>query len=219
MLRIHGPCTLDDIEDLLIDPIVGISAPRHAVGRLAIVDGASQAADQFCQSSRLGNQALLQTVDRVTSPRSGLSIVEFFAGQGNLTQVLANGADRVVAIDLAAPRSRESMPNVKFVRGDVTRNAQSLIRSDTTFDVAVLDPPRQGATALIEPLRRLAPPRIIYVSCDPATLARDTKMLADLYTPVRAHPIDLMPQTCHVEIVLELEKTASPVCGSQSGSQ
>jgi 23S rRNA (uracil1939-C5)-methyltransferase len=68
----------------------------------------------------------------------------------------------------------------------------------------VLDPPRTGAAAAVTQLTRLAPARILYVSCDPATLARDVAALAATgYAVDRVQPLDLFPQTEHVETVLE----------------
>jgi tRNA/tmRNA/rRNA uracil-C5-methylase (TrmA/RlmC/RlmD family) len=69
----------------------------------------------------------------------------------------------------------------------------------------VLDPPRRGAADVIEPLLALRPDRIVYVSCDPATLARDVDALSG-YRPIRARGLDLMPQTSHVEVVIELAR-------------
>jgi 23S rRNA (uracil1939-C5)-methyltransferase len=72
----------------------------------------------------------------------------------------------------------------------------------------VMDPPREGVRGLIDALAALGAPRVVYVSCDPATLARDVDALVGHgYRPLVAQPIDLMPQTAHVEVVLTLERT------------
>jgi 23S rRNA (uracil1939-C5)-methyltransferase len=75
------------------------------------------------------------------------------------------------------------------------------------WDVVLLDPPRAGAATCIAPLLRSKPQRIVYVSCDPATLARDLKQLCKGgYGLCAAVPLDMFPQTAHVETVAQLER-------------
>jgi 23S rRNA (uracil1939-C5)-methyltransferase len=82
------------------------------------------------------------------------------------------------------------------------RAVERLAKTGERFDVVVLDPPRAGAADLIALLPRLAPARIVYVSCDPMTLARDLGTLSKLgYATQTAWPVDMMPQTWHVEVV------------------
>src|SRR5262249_22435758 len=106
----------------------------------------------------------------------------------------------------------ESMPPRWFAPGArlVTSTAEQVVRGAERFDVVVLDPPREGAREVCQRLPRLGAERIVYVSCDPMTLARDVKLLAAQgYSPVNATPIDLMPQTFHVETVVVLTNIAS----------
>jgi 23S rRNA (uracil1939-C5)-methyltransferase len=85
--------------------------------------------------------------------------------------------------------------------------AQIIGRGKDTFDAIVLDPPRSGAAEAIEGITKLAPKRIVYISCDPATLARDAGRLVEAgYRTERAWPLDLMPQTSHVEVVMQLAR-------------
>ncbi len=84
-------------------------------------------------------------------------------------------------------------------------SAEHAVTLRTKADVVVLDPPRAGAAEAIDGIAKLAPRTIVYVSCDPATLARDlARLVAAGYRAERAWPIDLMPQTSHVEVVAKL---------------
>jgi 23S rRNA (uracil1939-C5)-methyltransferase len=73
------------------------------------------------------------------------------------------------------------------------------------WDAIALDPPRTGAAEAIEGILRAAPRTVVYVSCDVATLARDASRLAG-YRPTDAWPLDVMPQTAHIEVVMRLER-------------
>jgi len=128
-------------------------------------------------------------------------LLELYAGAGNLTRGFIVDGWSVIPTDRVAPRK----PPPNFVTGNVERVVRTF---PNPFDAIVLDPPRQGAAEAIDSIIRLAPKKIVYVSCDPATLARDAeKLIAAGYTADGAWPIDLMPQTSHVEVVLRLVKT------------
>jgi 23S rRNA (uracil1939-C5)-methyltransferase len=136
-------------------------------------------------------------------PLPGQRVLELHAGTGNLTRLLDEAAE-VVAVD-----SRRVPWPTPVVAGVAHEVARALATEGRAFDIALLDPPRTGASELMEPLLALAPGRIVYVSCDPATLARDIEALArGGYRPERAQPLDLMPQTAHVEVVVTLVRAA-----------
>jgi len=98
--------------------------------------------------------------------------------------------------------------------GSVEEVAGELAAAGERFDLVVLDPPREGARPLCQSIAALEPRRVVYVSCDPATLARDLDQLDALgYAARWALPIDLMPQTAHVELVVAIER-AGPGDGS-----
>lgn len=164
-------------------------------------------ADWFAQPSRAGNRVLLEVVEEAAQPR-GQRVLELYAGSGNLSRVLAPEAAGLVAVDRRRPPWKLPEPLARaFVPGDVVEVTRALADQGEGFDLAVLDPPRTGAREVLAPLAALAPARIVYVSCDPATLARDLDFLAGAgYRAAWAKPLDLMPQTAHVEIVAMLER-------------
>ncbi len=92
------------------------------------------------------------------------------------------------------------------LRDNAVRFLQRALKNNEKYDVVLLDPPREGAASCLDSLVKLAPLRLVYVSCDSATLARDAKYLAKHnYRLKRAVPLDMFPQTAHVEIVALFE--------------
>jgi 23S rRNA (uracil1939-C5)-methyltransferase len=190
---------------------------KHAVqsfGRphIELEAGLPGRSDWFAQPSLAGNQMLLEVVDQASAPRDGMRVLELYAGSGNLSRVLAPGAVEFVAVDYRKPSwpLPEALDR-SFVAGDVVEVTQRLAAEGRTFDLVVLDPPRTGAREVIASVVALAPWRIVYVSCDPATLARDLDGFAEAgYRARWAQPLDLMPQTAHVEIVTVLERAPAP---------
>jgi len=141
--------------------------------------------------------------------------VDLFGGIGFLAAAFAGQAMRVWVLEghLGSVRAgeraiqREGIGNVRFVPGPVERLLPTM-NFKGTLSLAVLDPPREGAPRpVIEHLLRVMPSRIIYVSCDAGTLARDVKRLIDGgYRHVRSAPYDFFPQTYHFESLTLLEK-------------
>jgi len=141
-------------------------------------------------------------------------VLDLYCGVGTFTLPLARRAGEVVGVEAhpaaaadAAHNAREhGCGNVRIVRGQAERVLPDLCEGGV--DLVVLDPPRQGVErGLLEALATLAAPRIVYVSCDPSTLARDVGFLARQgYACVRLTPVDLFPQTFHLETVALLER-------------
>lgn len=143
--------------------------------------------------------------------------VDLYCGAGTITQVLARRARHVIGGEIVPEAIRDAedsarrngVENVEFLCGDASRLAAELRQRGLRPDVICVDPPRKGlAPDVVEAAASMTPGRIVYVSCDPATLARDVARFAPLgYRPVRACAVDLFPGTAHVETVVLMTRT------------
>lgn len=191
--------------------IVGVLVEGEVVGA-AVIDTATDdeppffgAADGFAQASAAGNQVLRGLVREAVAalvPPGG-RLLELHAGDGNFTRdLVAHG--EVLAVEgvaRAAERLGRNVPRAQAVSAPVEKEVERLVAEGARFNAVLLDPPRGGARAILPGLARLTE-RVVYVSCDPMTLGRDAAELSALgLAPRRAVPVDLMPQTYHIETV------------------
>ena len=177
---------------------VVVAGESHGETLLEIEPGLWSGPWDFAQASAAGNGALIAQTRAAVGAGPGL-LVELYAGTGNLTRGLIADRWEVIAVDGVAP---QRPPPARFEVGPVV---EILTRLTGPIDALVLDPPRAGAAEAIDGIVRLAPATIVYVSCDPATLARDAgRLVAAGYHASDAWPIDQMPQTSHVEVVMRL---------------
>jgi len=160
--------------------------------------------------------ALIETVLALAAPTGKEAVLELHCGIGTFGIFLARQAagllgfdENEVAIQDANYNARQQgLTNARFEARPVERAVRERVEKGETFDRVILDPPREGlGRETLRSLIRLDPSKIVYVSCDPATLARDLKILADGgYRLGRIRPIDLFPQTAHLETVAEMIK-------------
>lgn len=138
------------------------------------------------------------------------TVLDAYAGVGTFALLAAPHARRVIAVEEVEAAATDTRHNARVLgRENVivhTRKAERLLPAlHESVDVAVLDPPRAGcAPAVLDALLALAPACIVYVSCDPATLARDLVTLTARYEIVSVYPVDMFPQTFHIESVTTL---------------
>lgn len=210
------------------------SGGEHCVAPLPVRDSASWveievlgerlrvSAGSFVQANEALREPLARCV--VEAAGSGALCLELFSGAGLFTLPLARSFARVVAVesqpravaDLEDNLSSSAVPHVEIVAQTVEDAFASGALAALRPDAVVLDPPRSG---LEEPARgelaRLGAPRVVYVSCDPATLARDVAVLADRgYELESLDGFDLFPQTAHVEAVAVLRRAAGEGAGA-----
>ena len=142
------------------------------------------------------------------------TLVDLYCGAGTIGLTMADKAAQVIGIEIIpqAVRNAENnarinnITNAEFICGDAQQGAAELEKRGITPDVVVLDPPRKGCSAeLLNTVSRMSPDRIVYVSCDPATLARDLEILNSFgYTAQQITPVDMFPRTPHIESVVRL---------------
>ena len=142
--------------------------------------------------------------------------LDLYCGAGTITQVMARHAGRVIGAEIVpeaiedakANAKRNGVENVEFFCGDASAVAADFAAKGLRPDVICVDPPRKGlAPEVVRAAAQMAPRRIVYVSCDPATLARDVKLFAaEGYGAVRAAAVDMFPGTANVESVVALER-------------
>ena len=144
------------------------------------------------------------------------TVLDLYCGVGTITLCMAKAAGKVIGVEVipqAVEDARENtvrngVKNAEFFCGDAGEAALELERQGVKADVVVVDPPRKGLNAdAIEALARFAPRRIVYVSCDPATLGRDVALLKERgYAVKNAMAADLFPRCAHVESIVCLTK-------------
>jgi len=144
------------------------------------------------------------------------TVLDLYCGVGTITLCMARAAGKVIGVEVVAQAvedakdnaKRNGIENAEFFCGDAGQAALDLEAKGIKADVAVVDPPRKGLNAdAIEALCRMAPRRIVYVSCDPATLARDVAIFKTRgYAVQNAMAADLFPRCAHVESIVCLVK-------------
>ncbi|WP_456473312.1 class I SAM-dependent RNA methyltransferase [Desulfolithobacter sp.] len=170
----------------------------------------------FSQVNPKQNQQLVREVCRLAGEARSGSLLDLYCGIGNFSIPLGMQGTRVTGIEhnlssiAWAKKNRDAagLDQVRFLAVDTTCGLRDLIRNKERFNCIVLDPPRQGIGKDISLLPELEPEKIIYVSCDPATLARDLRFLTGdgRFKLTRVLPVDMFPQTHHIESVAVLEK-------------
>lgn len=169
----------------------------------------------FCQVNLEQNIALINTVLDYCKGQNGNSILDLFCGMGNFSIPLAEKADTVLGIEGQGSAIRSAQKNstlagqsnTEFRKRPIHQACAELVKDNRKFDCVVTDPPRQGVPGLASELSLLCRKRLVYISCDPATLCRDLgELLNHGFSLTKLQPIDMFPQTHHIETIALLEK-------------
>ena len=143
------------------------------------------------------------------------SLLDAYCGTGTIGLCCADKVKDVLGVEIVADAVHDAILNAKinnlsnahFIKGDATK---FILQSDKHFDVIIMDPPRKGSTPeFINAVKRIAPERVVYVSCDPVTLARDLALFKDAYQIEKVQPVDMFPNSMHVETVNQTLKPHS----------
>ncbi len=170
----------------------------------------------FYQVNPKQTEVLYQTACDFAQLSGKENVMDLYCGVGTITLALAKYARKVTGIEIVPEAienakvnaQRNEYDHVHFICADMNEYAMHLMTQKETVDVIVLDPPRKGCDKqVLESIAQLAPQRIVYISCNPATQARDLKILEQLgYQTNKIQPVDMFPQTYGIECVCLIER-------------
>jgi 23S rRNA (uracil1939-C5)-methyltransferase len=220
LLGLFGDPPKRSVLEALVEELPGVAGAVHVrsgafAGARSVSIPAGEveltvSAGSFFQANAALNARLVEAAADSLGPLEGKAVLDAYAGGGNFAFALARRAGSVTAVesvpssaaDAKATRRRLGLESVRIVRSAFERAS---LRGP--FDAAVVDPPRTGLTPkALAQLLALAPRKLAYVSCDPATLARDLNALSSRYAVRSVRLADMFPQTAHIEAVAALEK-------------
>ncbi|MBI3344618.1 MAG: 23S rRNA (uracil(1939)-C(5))-methyltransferase RlmD [Gammaproteobacteria bacterium] len=174
----------------------------------------------FVQINADVNRAMISRVIELLQPGAHERVLDLFCGLGNFTLPLARHAARVTGVEGEAKliqraqdnAQRNGIHNAEFYAAGLSQDLSGQPWAKQRFDKILLDPPRTGALEIIKQLPAFEAKRIVYVSCNPATLARDARALTENgYTLMSAGVLDMFPHTTHVESIALFEKCENRV--------
>lgn len=168
----------------------------------------------FFQTNTAQAERLYETARDFADLKDGEIVYDLYCGVGTLSLFMSQKAEKVLGIELvdvavqnAKFNAKENnIGNVSFIKGDMKDVfTQEMVDKFGAPDVLITDPPRAGMHPdVVKRLKELKVPKLVYVSCDSSTMARDLKELAEVYDVLEVQPVDMFPQTYHVEAVAKL---------------
>ena len=170
----------------------------------------------FFQVNSVQTEVLYSKALEYANLSGGEVVLDAYCGTGTISLFLSQKAKKVYGVEIV-PEAIENakinavenkVENTEFIVGEAEKVIPKLISEGVRADVVVVDPPRKGCEkSLLEAISSMKPRTIVYVSCDPGTLARDLGILDELgYRTIEIQPVDMFPQTAHVECVAVIEK-------------
>ena len=170
----------------------------------------------FYQVNHDGAEILYNKAKEYAALTGSETLVDLYCGTGTIGLTMAKDVKSLIGVEIipqAIENAKENarlngIDNAEFICADAAQAASTLLERGVKPDIVILDPPRKGCDeALIKTVAEMSPERVVYVSCDSATLARDCQRFAALgYRTLAATPVDMFPHTAHVETVILLSK-------------
>jgi 23S rRNA (uracil1939-C5)-methyltransferase len=169
-------------------------------------------ANSFFQTNSRGAAVLFKTVEKFAGLSGTETVLDLYSGTGTIPIILSRRCKSATGIEIieSAVADAENncrinnVTNCRFILGDI-RDCLSQI--DHSPDVIIIDPPRTGMHKdVVKQVAEMGVGRLVYVSCNPATMARDIGMMRDFYNLVEVQPVDMFPHTYHIEAVARLTK-------------
>jgi len=213
--RVEGHGMVGPVPDSETEPLIAFSFPAEVSGSKSLLLTCEPGG--FSQVNQWQNEALVRILLDLADVTSGQKVLDLFCGMGNFSLPLALFAEHVLGMDVqrsairSAKRNMElnQLSNCTFIKNAAAAGLDELNKQGKLFDLVLLDPPRQGCVDVIPGLLAMRPRKIIYISCDPATLARDIAQLtAHSYKIRQVRLVDMFPQTHHLESISLLERQA-----------
>ncbi len=174
----------------------------------------------FYQVNRKGAELLYSKAAEYANLSGNEVLLDLYCGTGTIGLSMAHKAKSLIGVEIVPKAIEDAKKNAKangienarFICGDAAKAAETLRSEGLTPDVIIIDPPRKGCDkSLIKTISDFNPKRVVYVSCDPATLARDLAVFAELgFVAQEVTPVDMFPRTAHVEAVVLLQRLSLP---------
>ena len=189
-------------------PIAGHSVLKDAIDHFEF----EISANSFFQTNTRGAANLYAIVKQYSQLSGKETVLDLYCGTGAISIYLAALAKEVIGFEIMANAIVDAkkncdlnqIENCRFIVGDLR---QGLLQMQVQPEVVIVDPPRAGMHKdVVQQVLAMAPARIVYVSCNPATLARDLQMMKDHYHILEVQPVDMFPHTYHVESVAQLQR-------------
>lgn len=187
-----------------------IAGKDHIVEKLGDYEF-SISANSFFQTNTKGAKQLYDVVKDFANLKGDEFILDLYTGTGSIAIYLSDYAKKVIGVEIVETAildarkncERNNIDNCSFITGDLKDVCNDL---NETPNLLVCDPPRAGMHKnVVSKILELAPDKIVYVSCNPATMARDISLLKEKYRVVKVQPVDMFPHTHHIEAVARLD--------------